>query len=515
MNKIFKIGKNWLLGALFLSIAASSCKKDPVAVDPDPTKPATGTRDELTKDSLFLYAKDVYFWNEALPSYESFAPRSINTFDAVVDKISNYKLNPKFNASDPNNTNQYIDKYSFLDDGSLSAELGGQGGDYGFSVFYNVNNDLRVKYAYPNSPATAAGLKRGYQITKVNGRTNLDFNASGTLDFLNNSFFGDASSVSITVKKPDGSSADVVVQRGGYSINPIITSKVIDLGSKKVGYMVYNSFTTDTTRIGTTLANFASSGINELVIDLRYNGGGSVATADYFIRRIAPATQDNNTMYTTIWTKKMQDDQANILQFQPLLDGNGKLQPFTGGINKKYATYFDIDYSVAANTEKFKKSGSLNVSRIYFLVTKGTASASELLINTLSPVMDVKLIGKRSYGKPVGFYGITIDKNKELYTPMFQTKNQKNEGDYFDGLPVNKDLNDDVTKDFGDPTEAYLAAALGYAQTGAFAIGNPKNNLLSSLSPLAKQRLDEAGDKLKNEGVKDMIFDRKLKLKKK
>src|SRR5690606_6979449 len=101
----------------------------------------------------------------------------------------------------------------------------------------------------------------------------------------------------------------------------------------------------------------------------------------------------------------------------------------------------------------FNKSNTLDLDRIYFLVTEGTASASELLINNLRPHVDVKLIGEHAtYGKPVGYFNWNI-LGVDLYAVSFQTFNSAGYGDYFSGLPVDKVVFDDLTKDFGDAQE--------------------------------------------------------------
>ncbi len=485
-----------------LLIGFSACKKDkPTPVTPPVVTPPT--RAELTKDSIYLYAKDTYYWNEPFPAYDVFKPRNYATNQAVLDAI--IKLP---------GTGKPVDKYSFLDDGSVSSELGGVSGDYGFSVFYNgasPSNDLRIKYVSPNSPAAGKGLKRGYRITKINGRTELSTAVEANITFVSDAVFGGNSSVTLTVQKPGGTTEDVVVTRGSYANNPIFHTSVLTAGSKKVGYIVFNSFTTNSRDALTTkIAEFAAAGATELIVDLRYNGGGSVATADAFTNLIAPASLNGSTMYTTFWTKTMQDGKASILANQPLTDANGKLQPFTAGVNGKYATYADIDYTPAGNREVFQKIGSANISKVYFLVLSGTASASELLINNLKPHMDVKVIGRTTYGKPVGFFAIGIDK-LDLYVPQFETKNSQNAGGYYTGMTPDFSVADDVSKDFGDRTEALLAAALSYAEKGTFALAKP-NNTISSLRQMSVSEEKELTNEFDQGKFKGMNYDKKLKL---
>jgi carboxyl-terminal processing protease len=499
-----------LVFSLSLLILASSCKKDPKAsVTPAPTTPTpvVASRSELTKDSIYLYAKETYYWNEGMPTYAVFNPRGFGTNEAVLNAIIALP-----------GTNKPTDKYSFLDDGSVSTSLGGVSGDFGFSVFYNgssPSSDLRIKYVSPNSPAAAKLLKRGYRITKLNGRT--DLSSTTSANFIGSAVFGSSSSVEMTVLKPDGSSEDVIISRASYSNNPIFLTKVLNAGAKKIGYIVYNSFTTNSRDALTTeIGKFQAAGASELIVDLRYNGGGSVATSDVFTNLVVPVAFNGQVMYTTHWTKTMQDGMARILSNQPLLDAQGKLQTFTGGVNGKFATYADIDYRPtkgAGNVENFEKAGIAEFKNIYFLVLSGTASASELLINSLKGVMPshVKLIGQKTYGKPVGFFAISIDK-LDLYVPMFETKNQKNEGGYYSGMAVDHSVSDDVTKDFGDPTERLLAAALSYSEKGTFAVNNIPSKIasVSGMSVFETERLNEVFDKNVFKGM----IDDKLKFKK-
>lgn len=491
-----------------LLIGFSACKKDPKSTPAPVTPPVTttATRAELTKDSIFLYAKDTYYWNEPFPTYDAFKPRSYASNQAVLDAIIALP-----------GTGKPVDKYSFLDNGSVSSQLGGVSGDYGFSVFYNgarPSSDLRIKYVSPNSPAAGKGLKRGYRITKINGRTDLSTAVDANVSFVSDAVFGGNASVTLTVEKPGGATEEVVVARGTYANTPIFYTSVLTVGSKKVGYIVFNSFTTNSRDALTTkIAEFAAAGVTELVVDLRYNGGGSVATADVFTNLIAPVGLNGTTMYTTFWTKTMQDGKAGILSNQPLTDSKGKLQPFTGGVNGVYATYADIDYKPAANREVFAKIGAANISKVYFLVLSGTASASELLINNLKPHLEVKLIGQKTYGKPVGFFAIKIDKI-DLYIPQFETKNSQNIGGYYTGIPVDFTVADDVTKDFGDRTEALLAAALSYSEKGTFSLSKP-NTTISSIRGMSAKEAQEMTDGLDKDQFNGMTYDKKFKLKQK
>ncbi|RBQ02968.1 S41 family peptidase [Pedobacter miscanthi] len=493
------ISQNAFLYALLIVVGFTvSCKKNNSETDANAVvesnllQTKTTDRTLLTKDSIFLYAKQTYFWNVGMPSYDTFNPRKYASNQQVVSAIRALS------------SNGGKDKYSFIDDGTVAGELGGVGGDYGFSANFEANTDtLRVKYVYPTSPAAQAGLARGNKITRVNGRA-VSRASSAEIDFLNNAIFGDNASVTLTIEK-NKTATDVTVTRGSYNINPILYTNTYSVNGKKVGYIVFNSFTTNILGgLDNAFVKFKSDGVTELIVDLRYNGGGSVATADGFTNLIAPVSQNGKVMYTTYYNKLMQDAGAKILENQKFYYTfpNGKTE---------LVSMFDYSFKptiAAGNQELFTKRGSLNLNRVYFIVTGSTASASELLINNLKPVMDVKLIGSKTYGKPVGFFSLRIDKS-DLYIPQFQTKNSVDFGDYFDGMNVDKSVADDLTKDFGDVDEKLLSQALYYSLNGNFT-SYTKENALSSTSAAGKALSDNANEKLNHE-FKGMVETRKLK----
>lgn len=513
-------GKSLLFILLFSLLTFAACKKNstPPEVTPTPPVASTGTRDELTKDSIFLYSKELYYWNTSLPTYDVFKPRSYSSNETELYALTQYSKNPDTGLPYEYVSNSTSPKYSFFDYGAtgktaaLKADLNGTETDFGFSVLYNTISDLRVKYVYPNSPASQQGLSRGCRLTAINGRTSLSYSSSNVA-FLNDALFGSNSSVSLTFTDLAGNTKTVTVAKATYTLNPILFTNIYTAGTKKVGYVVFNSFTNNVSAaISSTFANFATQGVTEVIVDLRYNGGGYVSTATQIIDILAPSAQNGNIMYTTYYNAYLQgltttQRKTSILAHQPILDSQGKLQNYTGGVNGKYATYADLDYSStsADNIERFAKSGALNVNRVYFIVTEATASASELTVNSLKPVMDVKLIGTKTYGKPVGFFPIKIDK-VEMYIPEFETKNQLGVGGYYSGLTVDKEAYEDLTKAWGDESESLLAYALLYAKTGSFVTSAARTAALSSTSTTMPSRLSSSEIKVVSEQLDQNSF---------
>jgi carboxyl-terminal processing protease len=467
--------KKLLLIAGLALVFFTACKKSKPAEETQTTT-TTATSLDLIKDSVFLYAKEDYYWYDGLPDYNTFNPRATTGSDDLtaltneVNKISQYKINTltglpyEYYSASPGQA-----KYSFIDEGETSTRLSAVTGDFGFAPLYTAGSltDLRIKYVYPGSPADLAGIKRGYQITSINGRTALTYDgSSGTnVNFIVNAY-ANSSTITMILAKPDKTTMTVTLNTATYKVNPILATKVIDAGAgKKVGYICFNSFvslTSTQAALTTAFNTFTTAGITDLVVDLRYNGGGYVETAQFLDNLIAPTAANGKLMYNTYYNATLAANKETLLKNQWRRDDNGTAY-----------NYSQIDFSVAGNTANFAKSGTLNLSRVFFIVTSSTASASELTINNLRPYMNVQLIGSTSYGKPVGFFDIDISKYK-MYIPEFETKNSAGQGGYYSGMkPGSTDYPgvlavDDPTHDFGDTAETLFAEAISYVTKGTY-----------------------------------------------
>ncbi|MDF3076265.1 MAG: hypothetical protein K0S09_154 [Sphingobacteriaceae bacterium] len=496
---------NFALFGIIAMLLAASCKKDKKAVTPDPAPGVqpTVSRADLTKDSIFLYAKEVYLWNDALPSYEAFGPRKFTTagtelgdYNAELYAISQAKINPltsqPYEYSSSSSTSA---KYSYIFDianqnptSSIldlksSVDLDGNGNDFGFKAgAYGSATSYKIvlQAVYPGSPAQKAGLTRGAAITVINGKA-YGSNYSTESSAINSALFSSGSVIISGTKKDGTPFTNLTLNKAVYSSSPILKDTVLVQGAKTVGYLAFARFSSSANAQSVLLAafnKFSAAGINNLVIDLRYNGGGYVSTAQYLANLIAPSNLTGQVMFAEHYNALMQTGQAKILSHQPFLDANDKVQYSNG----KMVTYADLDYTVKTNTEKFEKKGSLEgITNVVFIVSGGTASASELVINSLKPYMNVKLVGTTTYGKPVGFFPIRLENKYDVYYSMFQTRNSAGQGEYFAGFtPDAVDSYDDALHDFGDRNENYIAKAIGYIANGAFAVSSPKSITINS-----------------------------------
>lgn len=508
MNRIDRDSRYFIFFFFLLGIAISGCKKDKTeTITPGTGGTSTATRKELTLDSMFLYAKQIYYWNDKLPTYEVFNPRQYTgkstdllNYEAELYAISKYTT---FEA-----TTDGYPKYSFIDDQTLanpsatavvkakaSVDTEGNGNDIGIrAISYLTGSSesgpyqLRVTAVYPGSPAEKAGVQRGWVITKVNGTT-----VGGNYTTENGSVYDalDGSSVKIEgYNSSDNIAFSLTLNKASYKSSPVYTSKVFTRSAKKIGYLAFARFsvltnqdTPSDTNLDPVFSDFAAQGVTDLIVDLRYNGGGYVNTAEYLADLIAPSTAIGKTMFIEYYNATMQAGNATILKNQPLLTSAGKLDYKTGTSGAFY-TYADIDYSIAKNTTLFAKKGSLSgVTNIVFIVSGSTASASELVINSLKPYMTVSLIGTTTYGKPVGFFPFTLENRYDVYIPLFETKNANGEGGYYTGMVPGTVLRDPSIYPFGNENETLLLAALNSiapAATGTGATSSIANRSSSS-----------------------------------
>jgi carboxyl-terminal processing protease len=292
-----------------------------------------------------------------------------------------------------------------------------------------------------------AGVSRGWIVNKINGNQ-LGYDQA-SIAIINNTFFSATAAANFEFIKPDKTTATVSLSKTSFQANSVLYKGVLTPGGHKVGYLVFNQFFGAPSRfeLGEAFTFFQSQSITDLVVDLRYNRGGSTVTQDTLAQLIAPLSADNKKMYSYEFN-------------QPLQQGNFPLL-------KKLPDFQDVSFSEATNTINYEKAGTVNLSRVFFIVTSSSASASELVINNLKPYMDVKLIGDTTYGKPVGFFPIPISKYA-IYPVSFRTINSAGNADYYNGFAPDKVVGDGVNKNWGDLSEPSLAAALKYIETGTF-----------------------------------------------
>jgi hypothetical protein len=347
-----------------------------------------------------------------------------------------------------------IDRFSWIEsdytklEGLLQGTTDNNGVDFGLSYMPGSTTNIVgwVRYIIPNSDASTKNIKRGDFFTGVNG-TQLTISNYESLLFGSNSNYtlnmADLNAGTIT---PNGKT--VALTKTVLDENPIFINKVITSGTHKIGYLMYNGFYANyDNQLNDAFGTLKTQGITDFVLDLRYNSGGSVQTA----ARLA-------SMITGQYTGKVfakQQWNSKIESYFNANDPNALLNLFTDKIGTT-------------------PINSLNLTKIYILTTKSTASASELIINGLKPYMEVVQIGDITVGKNVG--SVTLydspDFGKENRNPnhkyamqpiVLKITNAAGFGDYYNGLTPTYQQKETLSTlgILGDPTEPYLFLAIG------------------------------------------------------
>jgi carboxyl-terminal processing protease len=439
--------KTKFIAFAFMSfVGLASCKKNtdnvtPVSANPD------------LRDSVYLYSQDIYLWSDNLPSATVFKPTTYPTADSVMKKVRTYS--PFVNG-------KYQDRWSFvIDKKTWDNVVSGNSSDTGAEYGFVGDADLRVKLVYSQSSAGTQGVKRGWKVLKFNG---VDATYAN-IDKLNTEL--NKSSQVVLFQKPDGTQQTITLTSAAYKSDYVMNPKVFLINGNNVGYFAFDSFLgansgQDTkNELDKVFADFKSKNVTELVLDMRYNGGGYGTVASYLGSLIAPSSATGKVFVSAVH-------------------------------NKKYSQYNSTDY--------FKSlANSLKLSRVSIIVTKGTASASEELINGLKPVMTVKLIGGTTHGKPVGYYALPV-MNSYVFPVALKNVNSVGFDDFYQGFTVDKVQTDDITRDLGDPAEACLKSALDYIKTG----------VLQSTTSAARMSasLQIANDRIAKERLKVTVFEK-------
>ena len=375
-----------------------------------PANCSTTSQNSWVRDQLTNY----YYWYQHLPANVN--PASFNTPEAYLEAV-------RFRPID--NSYSYITTQAANDAFYSDSQFIG----YGFGQ-QPTTSEIRVLQVYEDSPALEAGLQRGDRITHVNGQTVAAMVSNGTI----NSAFGATEigvASEITFVKPSGESRSARMVKRLVTIPTVSLTRVVEVDGRRVGYLFFRNFVRPSTAaLDEAFASLKAAGATELVLDLRYNGGGLVDVAVHLASLIGGARVSGQVMIN--WVH------------------NDKVAPVLNRVTRFNET----------------PAQTLNLQRLVVITTRGSASASELIINSLRPYMPVTVIGDTTYGKPVGQYGFNFCE-KVLVPVAFALKNASNEGDFFDGIPADCTASDDITHQLGDPAEGSYAEALTFIRTGA------------------------------------------------
>ncbi|WP_299136000.1 S41 family peptidase [uncultured Tenacibaculum sp.] len=393
-----------------------------------------------------------YLWQEKIPDLSD---RKFSTDQQKNNYLATYN-NPDNLFESLLYQRNIVDKWSWIVSDYVALEQSFQGTtettgmEFGLKRFKTNSSNVfgYVRYVVPGTDAANKGVKRGMIFTKVNGTAITDKNYRDLLFSKSNSY---------TIHLANYNSGDPITNSTTYSLskssfteNPIHIAKTIDEGGKKIGYLMYNSFTANfDSKLNLAFSKFKTDGVKDLIIDLRYNGGGSVRTATRL---------------------------ASMITGQ-----------FTGDIfakqlwNKKYMSIVSPDALIDRFPDKIGNSeiiNSLNLTNIYFITTGSSASASELIINGLLPHINVKTVGTKTHGKYVGSVtlydspnftksGVNQNHNWAMQPIVLEIVNKNNYNDK-DGIDPTINLPESYGNMgvLGDKNEPLLARTIELITTG-------------------------------------------------
>ncbi len=434
----------------FLSILATSCYNDK-----DDDQIASSEINDFVWKSMNSW----YNWQENVPNLSDTKDDNQGAYYSFLSQSGNPETffnSLRFQYPNTDRFSWFIDDYI-----EQLQEFQGISKSFGMklqAVQINAAGDIiiYIRYVADNSPASAANIKRGDIFNAINGKTlnNSNFESvAGDLDKETVKLaFVTANGSVLTPKEDKTITAAVLFE------NPVYLKKIFaDVAGKKVGYLVYNGFRTSyNDELNDAFSYFKNENINELVLDLRLNGGGSVETSAYLASMIYADAGTGIFANLTFNSKHSNEDGSYSFE-------------------NKLNIYNDKD--VKTGEASINRLSTIN--RLYVLTSSSTASASEMVINGLKAYMNtVKVVGTTTYGKNVG--SITLyDSPKTDYTDrtsanpshlnalqpiVFQIFNKNNESDYTQGFTPNIIVKEfdfwNAILPFGDENEVVLKAAL-------------------------------------------------------
>ncbi|WP_238300015.1 S41 family peptidase [Polaribacter irgensii] len=451
------MNKYILISLLFISVFSVSCSKE------EKVLPETFQVTSADEINAFIWKglNSYYLWQKEVPTLAD------TRFKNLEEKHIYFRRYSSSEATFNSLLKKPEDRFSWIVDDYVALENSFQGInlstglDFGLVRYQDNSSNIfgYVRYVIPNSSAAAEKMERGMIFNTINGEILTDQNYSSLL-------FGDNIAVSVGLAaynggNPQANGTQYDLTKTEITENPIAIAKVIETDNKKIGYLLYNQFVSSyDVDLNTKFDYFKSENIDDLIIDLRYNGGGSVQSATYLGSMVAG--QFPNEVYSKQrWNEKI------------------VAQVSSDFLTNRFATKITTsDSEVAIN--------SLELPRVYFIVSGSSASASELVISSLNPYIAVRVIGVETVGKQVGSVTLYDSDNLQRSGANLNTKHSyamqpivleitdKNGINYPGGIIPEVNFSGvEIKENFGnlgvlgERTDPLLDSALKYITTGA------------------------------------------------
>ena len=452
MNRCkLKTSKYFVFLCMMILIIVQGCEKDPDTIEPeqpDPIELHNQVINEWILDNMevFYYWNDWHNWNPQIPQNINTKLKPEVYFESLLHQDDHFSV--------------IYDNYQTLRQ-SLSGVSTEAGYDYVPLLISERNIMCYISYIKPGTPAQTAGLKRGDLFLRIN-------NNQLTIDNYRLLHSETGKMHTLGMAKIEGNDISFIENVAltvieGYEENPILLDTLYNIQNRKIGYFVYNFFARDSKEGGieyekelnNLFGKYKTEGIDDLIIDLRYNSGGTVITAQALASMIA---------------NRSKDDIFGVEDFNFLLHSY-----FSATEGEDYNKMYFLDEIVRTQNDKVTIN-KLGLSRVYLIVSRHTASASELIINGLRPYLgneNVVLVGDKTYGKNYGSMLIyERDPIKQqtndwaLLPVVFKLSNKDGFSDYGSGFEPDIAVREDVAsalpfmKQLGDTEELLLATTL-------------------------------------------------------
>ncbi|MBX7533624.1 peptidase S41 [Qipengyuania sp. 1XM1-15A] len=320
------------------------------------------------------------------------------------------------------------------------TDLINNGSNAGFGIrltYDTVNNRVFVAEAFENAPAFSQGFDRGTELLQINGQSVSNLMASGGPAAVSEALGPSDPGVTrnFIIQSPTGVQSTVSVTKAEYPLDPVSDrygAVVLNDGTDNVGYINLRTFIVQDAgpQLRDAFQQFKNQGIDKIILDLRYNGGGLVSVADLLGDLLGDGLEGQIFSETKLRPSKSSENSTELFENLP---------------------------------------EQIGVTKLAVIGRGGTASASELVTNSMIPYLNsnIALVGANTYGKPVGQYAFDRSAcDDRLRAVAFRTVNAAGQGDYYDGLasvmPNTCRANDDIFTQFGDPNEASIATALDF-----------------------------------------------------
>lgn len=389
-------------------VACSSCEKkeDPVQEPP--------TADEIARDELYSIMKSYYLWDKFMPAVTK------------EDYPGPYQLLEAMRYKE-------LDRWSYVQDyDDYLAQSQAIFVGHGIRIGLDNTNKTRIAQIYNKSPMYQYGVRRGWIIKKLNGTDLAPVFISGDGDAYYNLIGPSEAGVTNTFlfETPEGKDSTITTTKSSFTLNTVLHYDTLALKTGVAGHLVFEQFVKPSNaELETAFNFFKQNNINNIIVDLRYNGGGDITVLQNLAAYIAGSSRFDKPFLLF----KHNEQQSSR--------------------NKTY------NFSTV--------TAPVSVTKLIVITTRSTGSASEDLINGLLPFMEVKTIGDTTNGKPVGMYGFKHNTAYMFWPIAFELENTLGEGEFYDGFFPEKYVPDDITRDWGDRNEACLKEAIYYLENGS------------------------------------------------